>query len=144
MSMKLLREPPPNYEQVCERFPIVRGRRGVIFCYGDTIFAPYGANITPEIEAHEQVHSTRQGDNVEGWWTKYLADTEFRFLEEMLAHQAEFQKLCEGAQFRQQRRQYQRIIAEKLCSPIYGRMVTMETAKRYLKATTDDALTVPQ
>ncbi len=95
---------PPNFEAIHKVFPMADGL-GVIFAYAPYIFVPSGNSLPPELIAHEQVHIDRQtAMGVDAWWQRYLVDVEFRYLEELLAHRAEYQKLCELEPVRQRRR----------------------------------------
>jgi len=82
---------PPNFEQIKAAFPKADGE-GVIFAFDGNIYSPSGKEIPPALVAHENVHLQRQealGDPCY-WWTWYIEDSEFRYVEELLAHAAEF------------------------------------------------------
>jgi len=117
---------PPNIKQIAAVFPECR-RRGVIFTYGDTIYAPHGVKVPAALVAHEKAHSERQAEiGAEVWWIRYLADTAFRFEEELLAHRAEYQWYV-------RRRPHKRAlmlkhIAARLSSPLYGCIVPYQQA----------------
>lgn len=129
--MKVIEGVPPNYDKIKEKMnPPARA----IFCYGGTIYAPVGADITPELHAHEQVHCTRQGEDIEGWWDQYLVDPQFRFDEELLAHKAEYAAYLAGRNpNRASRRRVLKVIAKRLSGPLYGRVVTFDKAVRLVK-----------
>ena len=128
--MKILERQPPNIDAIREVFDVPEG---VIFCYGDAIYNPGRGDISPELHAHEQIHSDRQGDDPDGWWEKYMADAAFRLEEEMLAHRAEYQKFLENGPSRNQRRRRLQILAKRMSSAMYGRMISFEDAKRGIK-----------
>lgn len=112
---------PPNYPAIIEAFPSAR-RSGVIFSYGDKIYAPKASaeNITEHLRAHEAVHGERQIKmGVERWWHMYIIDVKFRYQEELLAHRAEYLSMTYGAN-RNQRRAALKMIAGRLASPLYG------------------------
>ena len=124
--MKIAIAYPPIYEQACAVFPL-KQRRDVIFAYGDTIYNPHDIRITKELVAHEEVHGARQTVlGVELWWEIYLKNKQFRYEEELPAHQAEYQAYCKRHQ--DGRRRMLRLIAEKLSSPLYGSMLTRADA----------------
>lgn len=123
---------PPNYAALVKAFPSARSG-GTIFCYGDTIFNPGRGLITPSLQAHEQVHSVRQfAMGIDAWWDRYIADVQFRFDEELIAHQAEFAKVKDGPPMlsvTQQRRALAHI-AGRLAGQLYGNIVSLQDAQR--------------
>jgi hypothetical protein len=81
---------PPNFEQIRAAFPKADGA-GVLFAYNGCIYNPSGIVVPPALIAHENVHLRRQACLDPGqWWDAYLRDSEFRYVEELLAHAAEF------------------------------------------------------
>lgn len=80
---------PPNFELIHKHFPGADGD-GVLFAYDGNIYNPSGRAIPPALVDHETVHLLRQGKGgADGWWHKYIHDSEFRYNEELLAHVAE-------------------------------------------------------
>jgi hypothetical protein len=126
-------EKPPNYKDIVKAFPAVKLRRGVIFTFGLNIYNPDRIVLTRSLRAHETVHSRRQGveDGPGKWWDQYLTDKVFRLREELLAHQVEYMIEADGAG-RQIRRRALAVIAARLSGPIYGRMVSLDEAKRQI------------
>jgi len=116
---------PPLYERIDAAFSVAG--KPVIFCFGDTIFNPMGVPITRELMAHEEIHSERQGAEVLDWWERYLADSGFRYLEELPAHAAEYRAYCK--RHGSGRDKYLNAIAQRLASPLYGNVVGVEAAK---------------
>ena|SRR5271166_237293 len=81
---------PPNFEQIQAAFPKAVNP-GVLFAYDGNIYNPSGIAVPPALVAHESVHLHRQTiSGADLWWTLYLADSEYRYNEELLAHAAEF------------------------------------------------------
>lgn len=111
-------ENPPNFKSIANVFPGARGH-GVIFAYAPYIYAPHHPNGIPaELVAHEEIHIARQSEiGVEKWWALYFTNTTFRFVEELLAHRAEYQHL--GKMSRQVRRSALKVVAKKLAAPLY-------------------------
>lgn len=141
VHMKIIDDRPPNFEDILKVFPEA-SRHGIVFAYGDKIYAPGMHTISQPIVAHESVHGARQLDTPrnsyleegpEAWWTKYLIDPQFRFNEELLAHQAEYQSACMEAVNRKHRKYYLKEIAKKLSSSLYGSMITTSEAMKQLK-----------
>jgi hypothetical protein len=127
-------ERPPLFEEIDAAFHI-KGRP-IIFAWGTTIFNPLGGRITPELMAHESVHGFRQGTDIEGWWRRYIADETFRLEEEIPAHVAEYQEFCKrnvNGRARNNRRLYLHHVASRLASPLYGKMVSYDDARRIIK-----------
>lgn len=120
--MKIIKAFPPNYSTLVKAFPI-RGR-SVIFAWGDRIYNPAGIVIGSELLAHEAVHGRRQQEaGIDAWWERYIAEPRFRFDEEVLAHVAEVRA---GGRLDD--------VAEKLASPIYGRLIDAASARNMLAA----------
>lgn len=131
--MKVERAYPPNYEAICSAFPWVRTTKGILFAWDLSIFNPDGIALTPSLHAHEEVHSIQQKGNPEAWWEKYLTSPEFRYGEEVKAHICEYAKIYSDTPDRGRRRKYLTEIAGRLAGPLYGRLTTIEAAKRLLK-----------
>jgi len=124
---------PPNYKQIVKVFPAARGQN-IIFTFGDTIYNPSRVRVPPALLAHEEVHSKRQGKNldiVEQWWQQYLVDKQFRFDEELLAHEAELRWFMDSSL--REKRVALNYIARRLSSPMYGSMVSLKKAKSILE-----------
>lgn len=126
--MKIITGRPPNFDVLMKAFPKAAGR-DVIFAYAPDIYIPSGSELPPQLLDHESVHIERQLImGVEAWWEKYLVDAEFRYEEELLAHRAEYKKLCEMYPTRQQRKYFLRHVGKKLSAALYGKMVTERQA----------------
>lgn len=131
---KIIVSRPPNYADIREVFPMA-ANEGVIFAYAPNIYVPSGASLPPELIAHESVHIQRQlAIGVELWWEKYLTDLPFRYEEELLAHRAEYQALCELQPNRQGRRSNLKHVAKKLSAGLYNKMVSFDQACKDLTA----------
>lgn len=125
-------ERPPNFAEIARVFVGVERVRGVLFCYGDTVFDPDGVGLTDALLAHEQVHSDRQGSTPDEWWARYLTDTAFRLGEEVPAHQAEYRVIYSAERERSQRRQHLKSIAQRLSGPLYSHMLTFDKARKLI------------
>ena len=84
----IINERPPNFELIRAAFPKADGD-GVMFAYAGNIYNPGGKPIPPALLAHEQVHLSRQ-EVPDAWWHSYIHNSEFRYIEELHAHVAEF------------------------------------------------------
>lgn len=132
--MEIVRRYPPNYSEIVEAIPQAAAP-GVIFCYGDKIYAPGRGALTPALIAHEDVHRRQQlAVGGPGFWSRrYLTDIKWRYEQELAAHIAEYRHDAGEWASRQQRRQALSIIAKRLSSALYGRLVTLDEAKRLLQ-----------
>lgn len=131
--MQVIKARPPNWDAIVAAFPFVLRRHGVMFCYGDTVFAPGGAVLDESVEAHEMVHSRRQGADPARWWEMYIASPRFRLNEEIPAHVEEYRVIRSTVTERIRRRMYLRQIAQRLSGPLYGSLVTFDEAKRLIR-----------
>lgn len=135
MTLQIVIAPPPRHiYEACDAQFKIRGRRGVVFTVGGSLFNPDNIHIDPALFAHEQVHSTRQlaAGNIEAWWNQYLENKEFRFAEELVAHQEEWRVIRDTMSSRQQRRQALGYITSRLSGSLYGSLVTKTEAKRLI------------
>ena len=130
--MKIDNSQPPIIDAIDKVFH-VRDKKGVIFCWGDTIFNPSGIIIPEELLIHEQVHSVRQLLNgPEKWWEDYLQDVEFRLHEEIPAHQAEWRSYMSSHKDRNAQFKYLSAISLRLSGPLYGNLCTYKKAKEII------------
>lgn len=135
--MKIIYSRPPNFDIIKKAFPLA-ARPGIIFAYGDTIYAPSGKDLPPEIIAHEEAHGERQLKmGVDAWWDEYIKSVSFRYDEELIGHRAEYAKICEIAS-RQVRRSSLKLIAKKLSDPLYGNMASMKKAISDISSTEEE------
>lgn len=125
--MKIIKGWPPNAAKIRAAFPNLPS--DVMLCYGDAVYVPDGGRVSPSLQAHERVHSVRQGRDPEGWWDRYIKDRVFRFNEELAAHKIEYAIACRTASGIEARRAILNAIAERLSGPLYGRMASFEVAK---------------
>jgi hypothetical protein len=129
--MKVVDGRPPNFDLILAALPGADGD-GVMFCWGNTIYAPGRTSIADHFHAHEAVHSIQQGDAPGMWWLTYIGSPSFRLEQEIPAHRAEYQFRCNGMG-RRQRRILLRETAKKLTSPLYGSLISLGKAKAALR-----------
>lgn len=131
--MKVINGYPPNRRQIFKAFPEAR-KYGVMFCYGDTIYAPGRSVVPAHHHAHEWVHSIQQAElgSPDAWWDKYIESVEFRLAQEIPAHRAEYYFLAGGGS-RQVKRKFLREIARKMSLSLYGFDITKKQAMELLK-----------
>lgn len=134
--MLVVHEWPPMFEEIAAAFPMARGDN-VMFSWGDRLYIPGSARLTPALEAHESVHALRQGTSdvaIRAWWRRYLEEPAFRLVEEAIAHRAEYEKFCELAKDRNARARELHAIAQRLCSPLYRCVITYHQARHAIAA----------
>lgn len=130
--MKIVNAFPPNFLLIIEHFPEAK-RRGAIFTYGDTVYAPRGVVVTPSLKYHETVHVNQQtaiGPDV--WWRRYIDDVQFRFEQEVEAHRREYQWFASNSPY--SKNQALHDISSRLSGKLYGKLVTQDEAKRRILA----------
>lgn len=130
--MKVIKAYPPNFSVLAKRFPI-KGKPGILYAWGDTLYNPSGVKVTPWIMSHEEVHGGRQKrSGLDAWWDNYMKIPGYRLYEELLAHQAEWQAFLRYSN--EPSSPYLDLIATRLSSPLYGSMVAYEDARLAIKA----------
>lgn len=130
--MEIVIDRPPIYDRAAKVFPL-QGRE--IFAWGDKIYNPGGFDVPAWLVAHEEVHSLQQVEagSPQAWWDQYLVDVEYRFQQELAAHQREYRSYCEHNADRNKRARYRSVVAKKLSAPLYGNMITRFDAMRRVK-----------
>jgi len=118
---------PPNIDAIDAVFH-VKGKPGVIFTYGQTLYNPSGTHISEPLKAHELAHMGQQ-ENPDSWWTRYLVDMEFRLDQELEAHKAEYRRYCELHADRNMRNSFLTGIAARLSGPLYGWLIKYSAAR---------------
>lgn len=132
--MKVKNERPPNYDKIVAAIPSVVNYPKAFFCYGDTIYNPSGSFLTKEKIAHEEIHSAEQlAVGVDWWWDCYLADKSFRFAEEVIAYQKEYDLFCKNHKDKNLQSKYLLWVAGDLAAEPYGAKVTATEAARIIK-----------
>lgn len=128
MKQRIVVAKPPVYDRCVHAFgaEVIVGKP-IIWSWGDVIYNPTDIDIPRELLAHERVHGLRQLGAVETWWKRYLAEPDFRFEEEAIAHRAEWHYLAKWGKGSADRLE---AIAGRLASPLYGQMATLDEARR--------------
>lgn len=103
--------------------------RGVVFAWGDTLYNPNRAGVSPDLMTHEEVHGAQQKamGGPEIWWERYLIDPKFRLEQEIEAYgaQARYLRWMSG------RKKYLEVfekISRDLSSSLYGNIISYEEA----------------
>jgi len=131
-QIEIVKDYPPNYDEICKRIPGVKKNKAIVFTYGNIVYSPMFDTLGDHLMAHEEVHVERQGDNPAAWWRQYLDDPEFRLKEEVAAYQAQYQYLIKYYD-RSWRRKIVRSIAADLSGPMYGSIITKQQAIQLIK-----------
>lgn len=129
--MAIVQAWPPNIDKIRKAFDL--GDRKVVFSYGDILFNPYKLPISDDLMVHERVHSGRQGKNVEEWWDEYIADPEFRVMEELEAYAYQYIYFCKHNPDRNTRAIFLHRIASDLSGPIYGNCISYQDAIKAIR-----------
>lgn len=123
---------PPNIDQIKAVFPLAC--ESTVFAYGDKIYVPSGVEIPPEILAHERIHCERQlAIGLDQWWDQYFFDKQFRLVEEVIAHQVEYQFLRGLYPGAHRKHAILEHVAKKLSHEIYGNLCSLKRAKELVK-----------
>ena len=118
---------PPNIAKITEVF---KHKDGTLYCYGNTIYFPgKPRTVTAQLMTHENIHRIQQGDDIEGWWDKYLADPQFRLEQEIPAHVAEWGAWVKRGMNRNQRRLVLGSLSRRLGGRMYGNLIKPSEAK---------------
>ncbi len=128
--MKIVNTLPPNYEILSL---YLNPPDHAVYCYGDTIYNPSGKKLTPDIEHHESIHSKQQGDDVDGWYTKYLQDKEFRLKQEISAYGEQYNFIKEHIQNSKLLKWGLEKMAEALSSEAYGNLLSYGEAESKIR-----------
>ncbi len=127
--MKIVYEYPPNIEKIRARFKL---HKGIIFTYGDTIYNPDRGFIDTALEIHEATHTKQQGEDIDGWWDKYMKDDNFRLSQEIEAYRNQYEKMRKNIKDPYKLEQRLNLIATDLSSEMYGNIISFEDAKKII------------
>lgn len=117
--MKIEIARPPMFDEIDTAFNVAG--KPILFAWGDTIFNPEGGKVTKELVEHEFVHCAQQLaflGGIDTWWRHYIADSHFRFSQELPAHQQEYRAYCK--RHASGRAKFLDHVARKLAHPLYG------------------------
>lgn len=130
--MKILKQKPPNYNELQRFFPLDLPDYVPLFPYGDIIYNPSGKEIPEDVIFHEEIHQKQQGDNPEKWWQRYMIDKDFRLAQELEAYagQYNFIKKCYNNKAVKEALDE---LADNLSSPLYQLDISFEKAKTLIR-----------
>lgn len=138
--MRIIKDYPPNIADIEAKFGSMRDQPVIYAWAPDIIFDPNmqpDKHLRQELLEHENVHCLRQlalAPNPRIWWDRYLADRDFRLVEEVLAHRAEYESLLKqkNVTSRNGRRILLNHVALRLTAPLYEFRISVADAKRYI------------
>lgn len=128
----ILKELPPNYELIKTVFPNCEERKAV-FTYGENIYNPFNANITPDIEYHESIHTKQQGSNIDEWWLKYCNDKVFRLEQEIEAYGEQLAFAVKNGVRGKLYDWIKEKLAQALSGELYGNMISYQEAESRIR-----------
>lgn len=132
--VKLSQQIPTIYKRLHDTFG-VDWSRGLIIANGDTIHHK-NVNLPTWKLAHERVHLDQQAEfpsGLDAWWDEYITNPQFRLLQELEAYRAEWKKICEVIDSREQKYQLLSTAAIALSGPMYGRLISYTEALKQIK-----------
>lgn len=123
---------PPNYDAIVAAIPAVKGKVGIVFTYGDTVYAPGIRHaLSADLLDHEATHYRQQQKvGIDNWWAEYLADKQFRFDQELEAYRVQWRTIA--TYNRADRKFLLNHIAKDLASSWYGNIVSSKAEAKDL------------
>jgi hypothetical protein len=121
---------PPNIKQIRKVFPLTGNE---IFAWDGIIYHPMLTPLPQWLIEHEECHFAQQDGDPEGWWEHYLANPQFRYEQELEAHQVEYACYCRHNKDRNQRLRYLQLIERRLSSPMYVSLVKFRVDLWWIK-----------
>ena len=128
--MKIVKDYPPNYDIIAKTFNL---HKGIIFTYGDKIYNPDNGNIDKPLLEHEKTHTKQQGNDIDGWWDKYLTSQEFRLSQELEAYQRQYRVAKNFYKNRNDVFNLLKKTAMDLSSDMYGNIIGFSEAMGLIK-----------
>ena len=127
--MNILKEYPPNYEEIRKHF---NPGREVVFTYGKNLYNPHDLKIMNHLLEHEKVHARQQGASPEVWWNKYFENKEFRLEQETEAYATQYNFVKESLNDEGQKI-FLEAIAQDLAGELYKLDITFQQAKTKIR-----------
>lgn len=132
--MKIVHDKPPIYERARAVFKF-SPHAGILFAWGDTIYATNGAGVSGDLMAHESIHELQQ--EVAGgpaiWWDRYLVDPEWRLEQEIEAYGAQVRYMRVMQYNKKKFSQILDKITFDLSGPMYGSIIGYAEAQRQIQ-----------
>lgn len=132
--MRILKENPPNFNELKRFFPLDLPDYIPLFPYGDILYNPSGKNVPPDVMFHEEIHRNQQAKfpTPEHWWAKYIHSPQFRLEQETEAYnlQWQFVKKSLGSKAAEDCLEE---LSDNLSSPLYQLDLTRSQAKTKIR-----------
>ena len=128
--VKFSNEKPAVFERLQRAFGVKWGGELVI-AYNGTIH--HTQPLHPSVIVHESVHIERQGNSADGWYSRYIADSKFRFGEELLAYRAQYKYLSQTVKDRNELFRFTLKLAGDLSGSMYGNVIPKSDAMKLIK-----------
>lgn len=133
--MKIVKDFPPNYEEIISVLKGVQHEKNVIFTYGDTLYNPNTGDVDTDLLKHEETHAHQQEQyGIKEWWSRYLIDDDFRITQETEAYYNQYISYCSHERDRNKRTVYLYTLARDLSSDIYGGILSVSEAKSLIQS----------
>lgn len=131
--MKIVASKPPEDILAMILGNGMRPTSSVVYTVGDTIYVPNGnVNLPDHLIEHERVHFIQQGDDIRGWWGRYVTDPYFRIEQEAEAYGMQYKVICRTVKDRNRRNSILLELAGYLSSPIYGSVIGRNDARKMI------------
>lgn len=128
--MKIVYDYPPNYKQIDKAYGI-KDNPNIVFTYGNTLYIPIGKQPDLPLLRHEEVHAKQQTSmGIELWWSRHIAEPEFRLAQELEAYRAQYKAMFNLTA--RHRRSYLDSISADLAGPMYGNILSFDDAKKLI------------
>lgn len=127
--MEIIQDYPPNIEAIRKRFIL---HKGTVFAYGNIIYNPDGNQLNSALIIHEETHQKQQGNDVEGWWKRYLENDQFRLSQEIEAYRNQYKETKRVFKDKNKLDRFLRYMVQDLSSEIYGNMISVSEARKLI------------
>lgn len=127
--MKVVNGKPPIYERAIKAFNI-SPHAGILFAWGDTIYATNGVGVSMDLIEHESIHELQQKamGGPEVWWERYLVDAKWRLEQELEAYGAQVRYMRVNGYNKKKFGKILEKISFDLSGPMYGNVITYKEA----------------
>lgn len=131
--MNLIKGKPPVYDKIIQAG--LKPRHNTVFTYGEDLYIQdIDENLIDDLLlSHEEVHTRQQGDDVEGWWDKYLSDKQFRYEQELEAYGIQYKALIDSGAKDRAKKWFLYMFASDLASPMYGELISINEAESKIR-----------
>lgn len=134
--MKIIIDKPPIWEEANKLFKLEELNLGTVFTYGDTLYNPFGADLSDDLIAHEEQHAKQQQHDdtcAKLWWKRYIEDPEWRLSQELEAYGAQYKCICRQQKDRNKQAKKLWELATILSGPMYGNMIQHGVAVQQIR-----------